>query len=173
MRPRIARFYAFAMNEFHFRRISFTMHKTQHSAEGAAYRHSGQARRSKRRDENGAATAADDLYGQIIAGYEGFVAWCAQCNYRIDWDRREILYQAPEPITEDQLTEKRRQDKPDPMNAKELDAMDPTRIKKNPVRLFARIPEPLRKELITRAKTKKVSLNSFVTHALVEFLKKH
>lgn len=88
-----ARFYAFALNEFQYKRVQFSLHRTQVAAEAAAYRFSGQKRRQKRRDFNGTEAPQDDLFPQVIAGLEGFEKWAKESRYKIDWTNRELIYQ--------------------------------------------------------------------------------
>ena len=85
-----ARFYAFALNEFRFRRVSFTMHNTQVAAEKSAYKQSGQAK--FRNVRSGDRSAESDLYPQVIAGLEGFEAFALESNYEIDWDNQVLIY---------------------------------------------------------------------------------
>lgn len=86
-----ARFYAFALNEFRYRRVYFTMHTTQVAAERAAYKRSGQAKFNGVR--SGDRAPESDLYPQIVAGLECFEAYAKESNYKIDWPNKVLVYQ--------------------------------------------------------------------------------
>lgn len=92
MPTKTAQYFAFALNEFKFRRISFTAHRTQEAAEASAYKLSGQRRRGAMRDFNGAESAYSDLYPEIKCSREELEAWAKECHYKIDWKNRILLY---------------------------------------------------------------------------------
>lgn len=87
---RRAKFYAFALNEFQYKRVPFTMHSTQKMAEESAYKLSGQGKFQHVR--SGDRSAESDLYPEVISGLEQFEAWAIECNYFINWPKRELVY---------------------------------------------------------------------------------
>lgn len=85
-------FYAFALNEYSYRRVSFTRHKSRIAAETSAYKLSGQKRRGIMRDYNGAETAQNDLYPQVIEGTDALEAWAKESSYKVDYNAGLLLY---------------------------------------------------------------------------------
>jgi hypothetical protein len=85
-------YFAFALNEFRYRRVHFTKHKTKEAAEKSAYRLSGQDRRRRRRDFNGAESANDDLYPHVLNGKAALDSWAKECNYKIDFKEMVMIY---------------------------------------------------------------------------------
>lgn len=88
-------YFAFAFNEFNYRRISFSQHKSFAAAQGAAHRKSGQDQRRKRRDFNGAESATDDLEATVVTGIEAFQKWANDGDYLIDWEDQMLIYRDP------------------------------------------------------------------------------
>lgn len=158
MKPIRANFYAFALNEFRFKKVSFTTHRTQTEAERSAYEQSGQSARSKRRDWIGAESAHDDLYPQVVAGLEGFEVFAKESNYRIDWDERMLYYVEPR-MEHDMKTKTIADYLPDPKAA-------PT----DPILLIqAKVPRKLGLEVRKILRKKGIDWKSFVTAALNEY----
>jgi hypothetical protein len=89
-----SRFYAFALNEFRYRRVGFTCHQTQVAAEKSAYQQSGQSRFEGVR--SGDRAPESDLYPQIIAGLEGLEEFARESFYDIDWDEKILIYRGQE-----------------------------------------------------------------------------
>ncbi len=71
------------------------------------------------------------------------------------------------------LTTDSSQDMSTNMDTKTLESLDPTRNKKERIRVIARMAAPLHAELVKRAKAGKTSFNAYLSHVIVEYLKKN
>lgn len=85
-------FFAFALNEFNYKRVGFSTHKTQVTAEAHAYRYSGQKQRARNRRWAGAESAYSDLFPQVVAGLDAFLKFAEESNYTIDWKYRVLIH---------------------------------------------------------------------------------
>lgn len=72
-------FYAFALNEYRYKHLCFTVHHKQQAAEKSAYRpYRG--------------SAYSDYAAEVIEGKDAFVKWAKECNYTIDWEKRTLTH---------------------------------------------------------------------------------
>lgn len=73
------RYYALAVNEFNYKKVSFTTHHSLERAEASAYRpYKG--------------SPLSDYSPVIIEGKDEFIAWATECNYKIDWDKKLLMH---------------------------------------------------------------------------------
>lgn len=76
-------FFAFALNEWQYKRVSFTRHYALEQAEKAAYRITSS--RYKGSDYT-------DLSPEVIEGREAFIKWAEDCSYEINWKDQCLIY---------------------------------------------------------------------------------
>jgi len=72
-------FFAFNLNEYHYRRVYFKRFLKRYNAEKWAhipYR----------------GTAQSDFDPTIIEGREALEKWAKECNYEIDWSKKLLTY---------------------------------------------------------------------------------
>lgn len=76
-------FYAFVVNEYHYKRISFSKHYSRIQAEKAAYRPYG-------------GTAQSDLSPMILNGKDALIKWAEECDYAIDFEEQTLSFRGEE-----------------------------------------------------------------------------
>jgi hypothetical protein len=72
------KYYAFALNEYRYKRISFSVHRTLKAAERAAFKFAGPYK----------GNAYSDLEQYVLTDIE---AWADEYSYSIDWDNRILI----------------------------------------------------------------------------------
>lgn len=92
MKQKRANYYAFALNEYSYRRVSFSMHRTLVGAQKSAYKQSGQSRFIGVR--SGDRSAESDLYPHVFTFVE-FIEFAAESSYFINWDDQILEYKSP------------------------------------------------------------------------------
>lgn len=157
-------YYVFALNEFNFRRISFSRHKTQVAAQAAAYKASGQKARAKRRDFNGAESAESDLHPMVIAGTEQFKNWAQESKYAIHWHYLTLDYQ-------DVLTKDTRPVKPDPLEVQMKKKVKAKAPKKKAVKLKKSKPAKQAKKKAAKKKKGLTCINVKMSKATLSTLR--
>lgn len=84
------KYYAFALNEYRYKKISFSVHNIQLCAERAAYKASGQAKYQHVR--SGDRCAESDLYPFVFDEKE-FLKFIKESNYKVDYKNKVMIYE--------------------------------------------------------------------------------
>ncbi len=87
-RPTKSKFYAFEINEFRYRRVSFSVHNTLIQAEKAASKNA-------KKFVNGVSPVNADVSPMVLQGTYGLEAWALECGYDIDWENRMLIFNPP------------------------------------------------------------------------------
>lgn len=80
--PKRTEYFAFALNECNYKRVSFTRHFSRDAADKSAYR--------PFRHEIDSYTK--DLSSEVIAGRDAFITWTKECDYTIDWKNKILIH---------------------------------------------------------------------------------
>ena len=75
-------YYAFAVNEYQYRRIPFSVHYNRVAAERAAHKFAGPYR----------GNATSDMTEIVFEGKDKLIEWTQECAYEIDWKQRVLVY---------------------------------------------------------------------------------
>jgi hypothetical protein len=76
------KYFAFAINEYRYKQISYTVHNHLRQAQISAHRMRGTYK----------GTPQSDMYGEIIEGLDNFKKWAVECGYDIDFENRILIY---------------------------------------------------------------------------------
>lgn len=77
-----AEYFGFNINEYNYKQIDFTIHRTREAAEKKHRVHFIQ----------GEMPVSADLETIVIEGRDKFILWAFECDYWIDWKNKTLLH---------------------------------------------------------------------------------